>query len=117
MYVDVVRYLLPVHFRAEDRVLKHQVLGNDSGFQDFAAAINVLDVGVDGFDALFEAALQDLPFCRRDDARDDVEGDETFLRLGVAVDRKRDADAAEEQLGLTAAEIERIGRDLLQPLR
>ena len=64
MYVDVVRYLLPVHFRAKDRILKHQVLGNDFGFQDFATAINVLDVGVDSLDALLETALQDLPFCR-----------------------------------------------------
>ena len=85
--------------------------------ENFAAAINVLDVGVDGFDALLEAALQRRPIRPREDARDDVERDETFLRLGVAIDRKGDADAAEEQLRLAAAEIEHVRRDLAQPMR
>ena len=95
MHIDIVRDFLAVHLRAEHRILKHQIFRDDAGLQDLAAAIDVLDVGVDGFDALFEAALQRLPFLGRDDARDDVEGNEALLRLGIAVDRKGDADAPE----------------------
>jgi hypothetical protein len=40
------------------------------------------------------------PFAGRDDARDDVEGDQPFIRLGRAVDVEGDAGAAEEGLGL-----------------
>ena len=59
----------------------------------------------------------DLPFLRRDDARDDVEGDQALLRLGVAVDRKGDADAPEQQFRLAPAEIEHVRFDLGEPLR
>ena len=61
--------------------------------------------------------LQNLPLGRGEDARDDVKGDETLLRLGVAIDRKGNADAAEEMLGFTAAEIEHVWRDFTQPAR
>ena len=61
--------------------------------------------------------FSDLPFLGRDDARDDVERDQALLRLGVAIDRKGDADAPEQQFGLAAAEIEHVRFDLAQPLR
>ena len=117
MDINVVRHLLPVHLRAENRILKHQILGDDPGLENLAAAIDVLDVGVDGLDALLQPALQNLPLGGREDARNDVEGDETLLRLGVAVDCKGDADTPEEVLGFTAAEIEHVGRNLAEPLR
>ena len=117
MDIDVVRHLLPVHLRAEHRILKDQILGHDAGLQNLAAVVNVLDVGVDGLDALLEAALQRLPFGRRQDARNDVEGDQPLLRLGIAVDRKGDADAAEEQLRLAPAEVEHVRRNLAEPVR
>ena len=72
--VNIVRHLLTVHLRAEHRILKHQVLGNDAGAQDFAAAIDVLDIGVDRLDALLEAAAQRVPFRCGKNARNDVEG-------------------------------------------
>ena len=117
MHVDVVRHFLSVHLRAENRILKHQVFRNDAGLENFAAAINVLDVGVDGFDALLQAPLQNLPFGGREDARDDVERDQALLRVGVAIHRKGNADAAEEVFGFTAAEIEDVGRHFTQPTR
>ena len=85
--------------------------------QNLAAAIDILDVGVDGFDALLEAALQEFPFLGREDARDDVEWDQAFLRLGVAIDRKGDADTPEQEFRLAAAEVEHVGFDFVQPLR
>ena len=108
MDVDVVRHFLAVHLRAKHRILKDQILGHDAGSEDFAAAIDVLDVGVDGLDALLEAAPHDVPFLGGDDARNDVERDQALLRLGVAIDRKGDADAAEQELRLAAAEIEHV---------
>ena len=90
--------------------------GHDAGFEDFAAAIDVLDIGVDRLDALLEAAPHDVPFLGRDDARDDVERDQALLRLGVAIDRKGDADAAEQELRLAPAVIEHVGRDLAEPV-
>ncbi len=89
--------------------MKDQILGHDPGLENFAAVIHVLDVGVDGLDALLQAALQDVPFRGREDAWNDVEGDQPFLRLRVAVDREGDADAAEQQLRLAPAEVEHVG--------
>ena len=117
MHVDVVRHFLAVHLRTEDRILKHEVLGHDARFENLAAVIDVLDVGVDRLDALLEAALQDFPLRRRENARNDVEGDEPLLRLGVAIDRKGDADAAEQQLRLAPAEVEDVRLDLGKPIR
>jgi hypothetical protein len=45
-------------------------------------------------------ARQLRPFAGRDDARHDVEGDQPFVRLGLAIDVEGDAGAAEEGLGL-----------------
>ena len=116
MDVDVVRHFLAVHLRAENRILEDQVFGDDVGFENFAAAIDVLDIGVDGLHALLEAAPHDLPFLGGDDARDDVERDQALLRLGVAIDRKGDADAAEQELRLAPAVVEHVGRDLAEPV-
>ena len=64
-HVDVVRHALAVHLRPEDRVLEHEILRDDAGAQHLALGIDVLDVEVDRLDALFEAALDGLPFVRR----------------------------------------------------
>ena len=103
MDIEVVRHFLAVHLRAENRILEDQVFRDDVGFEDFAAAIDVLDIGVDRLHALLEAAPHDVPFLGGDDARDDVERDQALLRLGVAIDRKGDADAAEQKLRLAPA--------------
>ena len=116
MDVDVVRHFLAVHLRAKHRILEDQVFGDDVGLENFAAAIDVLDIGVDGLHALLEAAPHDLPFLGGDDARDDVERDQALLRLGVAIDRKGDADAAEQKLRLAPAVVEHVGRDLAEPV-
>ena len=55
------------------------------------------------------------PFLAREDAGDDVEGDQPLLGFGVAIDGKGDADPAEQQLGFLAAIFEGIRRRLLEP--
>ena len=115
VHVDVVRHLLAVHLRPEHRILEHQILGHDAGFQNFAAAVDVAEVGVDRLDALLEAAAQRVPLLRRQDARDDVERDQPFLGVGFAIDREGDADAAEQQLGFLAAVFEDIRGNIAEP--
>ena len=61
--------------------------------------------------------LQEPPFRARHDARDDIERDQPLLRVGLAVDREGDADAAEDQLGLAAAVVEHVGRHIVEPAR
>ena len=46
-----------------------------------------------------------LPFRLRENAGNDVERDQAFLRLGVAVNGEGNAEPAEEQLGLATPEI------------
>ena len=115
--VDVVRHLLSAHLRAERRIAEHQVVGHDAGAQDLARAVDVLDESVERLDALRQALFQQPPFGRRHDARDDVEGDQPLLRVGLAIDREGDADAAEDQLGLAPPVVEHVGRHLGEPAR
>ena len=117
MDVDVVRHVLAVHLRPEHRVLEDQVVGNDVGAQDVAAVIDVAQEQVQRLDPLLQALLQQRPFLRADDARHDVKRDQPFLGLGFAIDRKGDADAAEQQLGFLAPIFQSIRRRLLQPER
>ena len=117
VHVNVVRHLLPAHLRAEGRIAEHQIVGHDAGAQDLARAIDVLDEGIERLDALGEAFFQQPPFGARHDARDDVEGDQPLLRVGLAIDREGDADAAEQKLGLAPAVIEHVGRNVIEPAR
>ena len=57
------------------------------------------------------------PFAARDDARQDVEGDQPLGRLLRAIDGEGDADAAEQQLGLFAPRGEKFRRGAGKPLR
>ena len=117
MDVDVVRHLLAVHLRPEHRVLKHQVFRDHAGPQNLASRIDVAQIVVDGLDALLETRAQDVPFGGGQNARQHVEGNEPLLRIGFAVDREGDADAAEQDLGLAPAVVEHVGRHLGEPAR
>ena len=113
--VDVVRHLLAVHLRAEHRVLEHQIFRHDAGAQHFTLAVDILEIEVERLDALLQSLAQPVPFAGREDARDDVERNEPFLRVGLAIDREGDADPAEEELGFAAAVVEHVGTHLAEP--
>ena len=117
LHVDVVRHLLAAHLGAEGGIAEDQIVGHDAGAQDLAGAVDVAEEGVERLDPLGEAFLQGAPFGARHDARDDVEGDEPFLRVGLAVDGEGDADAAEDQLGLAPPVVEHVRRHLGEPAR
>ena len=53
---------------------------------------------------------------RRDDARNDVEGNQPFLSGLFAIHREGDADAMEGQVGLGSLAGDTLGRCRLQPL-
>jgi hypothetical protein len=117
MHIDVMRHLLAVHFRPEHRILEHQVLGHDAGLENFAPVIDVVDIVIDRLDALLEPGPQQVPFAGGKNARQHVERNEPLLRIGFAVDREGDADAAEQHLGLATPIVEDVRRHLAEPAR
>src|SRR3546814_9328422 len=62
--------------------------------------IDVMQKRVQCPHALFDAARQAPPFTRRDDARDDIEGDQPLVGFILAIDVEGDAGGAEKGLGL-----------------
>ena len=99
MHVDVMR-LLAVHLGPENRILEHQLFRYDAGFEDFAPAIDILDVKIERLDPLLEAGAQNIPLGRGEDARQHIKRDKPLLRVRLTVDSKGDADAAEQHLRL-----------------
>jgi hypothetical protein len=97
------------------RIGEDQIGRDDAGLDALLGAVNVLQKGVDGRDALFEAALQILPLTRADDARHHVEGDQALIGFHIAIDGEGHPHATEEQLGLTRTGFQQIGRRILQP--
>ncbi|OIQ76465.1 hypothetical protein GALL_418550 [mine drainage metagenome] len=113
--VDVVRHILAIHLRTEHRVLEDEVFGDDVGAQDVAAVVDVAQEHVEREHPLLETFFEDGPFFRRQDPGDHVERDQPLLGFGIAIDRKGNADPAEQQLRLLAAIFEGVRRRLLQP--
>ena len=63
---------------------------------------------VQRLDALAQALFQQRPFLAREDAGDDVERDQPFLGVGLAIDGEGDADPAEQELGFLATIFEGV---------
>ena len=117
MDVDVVRHLEIDHLGPEVRVAEDQVGRDDAGLHDLARAVEVGQEHVQRLDPLDQARLELRPFVPRDQARHDVEGDQPLGRILVAVDREGDADAAEQQVGLSPPRLEQFRRDVIEPAR
>jgi hypothetical protein len=79
----------------------YDLLGDDAVLDDLAVVVDVVDEQVECPDALPEAALDGAPVLRLDDARDDVEGEDPFLPLVVAVDVEGDPEIEEGGFGST----------------
>jgi len=99
------------HGETELRVGEDQFGRQYAGLQDFALAINVGQKGVDRGDALDQPFFQPTPFLGREYARDDVEGDDAFFGVFIAIDGKGDAQFAKDCFGglLLAGQIGVIG--------
>jgi hypothetical protein len=61
--------------------------------------IDIADEGVQCVDALLEAAFDALPFVGRDNARNQVEGEDAFRAGGIAVDVEGDAQLQQQAFG------------------
>ena len=72
---------------------------DDLLLEDALLVVNVVQEKVQRADALGQAALQEVPFVRRDDARDQVERENLLRALAVAVDGERDALREERLIG------------------
>ena len=70
---------------------ENQLPGNDALLQDFLLTVDVEEETVDGGDALGEASFEVIPLGGGDDARHEVEGEDSFAALGFAVDVKGDS--------------------------
>ncbi len=116
MYVDIVRHPLAVHLRPELRILEHQLFGNDARLEDRALTVDVVQIHVDRAHPLLKAAAEEVPLRGREDAGNDVEGDEALGRFRFAIDGEGDADAPEQQLGFLTTLTEEFGRLALQPI-
>ena len=58
--------------------------------------IDVMQEGVERAHALLDADGEPAPFGGGEDARDDIEGDQPFGGLFLAIDREGDAEPAED---------------------
>ena len=62
--------------------------------------VDVVHEGVKRLHPLLDAGRQTAPFGCRDDARHDIERDQPFRRLPIAIDSERNAGPAEQGFGL-----------------
>jgi hypothetical protein len=84
--------------------------------QDRLVVIDVAQEQVERVYALHESRFQPLPFVRGNDARHEVERNESLGARVLAVHGERDPDAMEQTLGLFALLRDPIGRRALQPV-
>jgi hypothetical protein len=115
MGVDAAGRLDADHLRQEGVIAGDQFHRDAAGAQDLLTVINVVQKGVDGGDALFDAAGQPRPFAARNDARHHVERDQPFGRVRLAIDIEGDPHAPEEGLGLGRLVLEAGGVFRLEP--
>ena len=113
--VDPVGDLEPDHLGTVVKVSEDQVLGDDAGLDALLRAVNVGQEPIERRHPLPQAAFERHPLGRRDDAGDDVEGDQALGRFVVAVDRESDADPSEEEFRLASPRVEDLGWRLVEP--
>ncbi len=78
--------------------------------------IDVVEEPVERIHALAQALRELVPFGSGNDSRDGVERDEALCARVVTVDRERDADAMEEEVGFAALFRHAIGGRFGEPL-
>ena len=115
MRIDLTRQIDTLHHRPVLRVVQHLLGRNLAGLEDFLVVIDVVQEHVERLDALAQARLHRLPFGRRDDARNDVEGNQALLARLLAINGKGDADAMKGQIGLGPLAGDAFGRGRLEP--
>ena len=113
--VDVAGDVDALHLGPVLRVAEDLLGRDDARAHDALPVVDVVKEAVQRLDALAQPRLERAPLRRRQDARDDVKGDEALGAPVVAVDGKGDADAVERQVGLGALRGERLRALRLEP--
>ncbi len=70
--------------------------GTRPGADDLLLMVDIVEEGVEGDHPLLDSLGKLAPFAGGDDAGNDIEGDELFGTVGVAVDREGDAGLPED---------------------
>ena len=113
--VDPARHVDVLHLRAILCVAQDQLRRDHAGAEDLLAVVDVAEECIERAHSLAQAGLEPLPVLGRQDARHDVERDQSFRALVLAVDGERDADAMEEGVGFGTATRQPVGRLRAQP--
>ena len=116
MRVDAAGHLHALHFAPILRVAEHPFRGHYARLQDALFVIDIVQEEVERIDALLQTLLEQPPFRRVNDARDDVEGNQAFGAGIFPVNREGDADAMEGALGFLAFLGDLFGRRPVQPV-
>ena len=119
--VDVVGHIDLHHFGAQLRIVHDQVTRNQARAEDVLVVVHVVNEAIECRHALCQPLLHAHPFVRRNDARNQIEGNQALGARAVfvlgAVDRKRNAHAAENHFGFCSARLHRALWLPRQPLR
>ena len=115
MGIDPARRGQPDHLRPVALILQHQRSGDLAGAQDLLLAIDIAEEGVEGADPLAQPGGEPVPFGARQDAGDQVEGDQPLRVPTLPIDREGDADAAEQQLRLPPLGVQLFARRGAEP--
>ena len=118
--VNVAGHVDAHHFRAELRVLKNLLRRNHAGFEDFLSVVDVMNKTIERRDALYEAFFHGCPLMRRNDAGDQVKGNQslgasTVFVLGT-INGESDADPPKNHLGLFPPCLHGLRRLARQPV-
>ncbi|OIQ74478.1 hypothetical protein GALL_438700 [mine drainage metagenome] len=105
------------HFGAELGVVLKLLARHQSGPDDFLIVVHVMDEPVQRCHPLDQSTLHGGPFMHRNDARNQVEGNQPLGAGLVAVHREGDAHAPEDEFRLVALRLHGVRRLLLQPPR
>ena len=122
MRVHVVAHRQALHLGAVLRVAKHLLRRDQPGLNDALLAVDIVQEHVERVDALLQATFHLVPFRCRNDARNDVERNQTFgaragLRVcAVTIDGKGDAVAVKRGIGLCTFLRDARRRHLGQPI-
>jgi hypothetical protein len=91
--VDPARHVHSLHLAPELRVAQDTLARHHAGVEDRLVVIDVMQERIERLYALPQAAVEHLPFRRRNDPRHDVERDQPLGSAVLAIDGERDAHA------------------------
>jgi hypothetical protein len=111
--VDPARGTHADHFRQESVVLLDQRPRHAARLDDFLLVVDIVQKGVERHHALFNALRQLSPFRSGNDPRHDVEGNEPFRRIFLAVYGKGNTGLSKDGFGV-AGLLYQIGSLLLR---